>query len=676
MEFCQLDIFLDDFCENAGSPMEYMNFIYDNSVIWNVSQQTTLHLLQDNVKECGPNDPIYRSPACATPNINESDLSYNFITPIAVKCLRVAKKQPRGGTEQGPPMPMKVYGCPSDTVVRNGSGFFDANGAVWDRETYCLRFDDAILQGYDRPQPVRLRSDCLFPISLEAAQLAQAAGEDFRNSPRLSCFCTQQANLDTFLRIPGYRKTPAGQICEEWAWYQGTQMGIRAGGVLAVMIINNILLLVFAYLDSLGRYQTATDLASSQVFNLFFATLVNTAIVYNLIGMNFYTSSNNVFGALRFGQGPFDDLTPLWFLTIGNMLVITIVCQAACSVVLPVLWIWTVDPALRWFFARDTHSQELLNEYHIFPEWTLSLRVAETLVIVFCVFMYSSGFPILYLCGSLYCFLAYWGDKYTLLRGSRRPPGYTKSAIESAVVMMPFAIVFHAVFGLWLYGNQELFPSDWGGLKGLVEGIIGIGYAYYNEIMEVVAKGGFDVRGGNYNQYLQARMVDSARAAAEPLLWLFFAQLFYYALVILHWIFRPCIGNTVGDAMEWTLKALKIWKDAEVTKISLSEAKERDDQKGLLSYRMDANPNYEEAMVALKFDPDAETPHHKKVDKKQSGVSFSKFEEQLERTVATKMHNAENFVAGALDRIRVFGKSATRMQQEELQVPAQGRVVI
>eukprot|EP00913_Durusdinium_trenchii_P035047 g32784.t1 len=441
-----------------------------------------------------------------------------------------------------------------------------------------------------------LRSDCLFPISLEAAQLAQAAGEDFRNSPRLSCFCTQQANLDTFLRIPGYRKTPAGQICEEWAWYQGTQMGIRAGGVLAVMIINNILLLVFAYLDSLGRYQTATDLASSQVFNLFFATLVNTAIVYNLIGMNFYTSSNNVFGALRFGQGPFDDLTPLWFLTIGNMLVITIVCQAACSVVLPVLWIWTVDPALRWFFARDTHSQELLNEYHIFPEWTLSLRVAETLVIVFCVFMYSSGFPILYLCGSLYCFLAYWGDKYTLLRGSRRPPGYTKSAIESAVVMMPFAIVFHAVFGL-----------DWGGLKGLVEGIIGIGYAYYNEIMEVVAKGGFDVRGGNYNQYLQARMVDSARAAAEPLLWLFFAQLFYYALVILHWIFRPCIGNT----------------------------------KGLLSYRMDANPNYEEAMVALKFDPDAETPHHKKVDKKQSGVSFSKFEEQLERTVATKMHNAE-----------------------------------
>lgn len=53
------------------------------------------------------------------------------------------------------------------------------------------------------------------------------------------------------------------------------------------------------------------------------------------------------------------------FITIGNMLVITIVCQvsestlvdsfqlkAACSVVLPVMWIWTVDPLLRWFFCR------------------------------------------------------------------------------------------------------------------------------------------------------------------------------------------------------------------------------------------------------------------------------------------------------------------------------------
>ncbi|OLP80348.1 hypothetical protein AK812_SmicGene39254 [Symbiodinium microadriaticum] len=77
------------------------------------------------------------------------------------------------------------------------------------------------------------------------------------------------------------------------------QLGVRMGGVVAVMVINNILLVLFAYFDSLGRYQTATDLAASQVFNLFLATLVNTAIVYNLIGINFYTNDDSLFGASR-----------------------------------------------------------------------------------------------------------------------------------------------------------------------------------------------------------------------------------------------------------------------------------------------------------------------------------------------------------------------------------------
>lgn len=37
-----------------------------------------------------------------------------------------------------------------------GSGFFDANGDDWDRDTYCLRFDDAILEGYESPEPQRV----------------------------------------------------------------------------------------------------------------------------------------------------------------------------------------------------------------------------------------------------------------------------------------------------------------------------------------------------------------------------------------------------------------------------------------------------------------------------------------------------------------------------------------
>jgi len=286
----------------------------------------------------------------------------------------------------------------------------------------------------------------------------------------------------------------------------------------------------------------------------------------------------------------------------------------------------------------------------VFPEWTLSLRVAETLVVVFCVFMYSSGYPVLYLCGAIYCLLAYWGDKYTLLRGSRRPPGYTKSAIESAVIMMPFAILLHSVFALWLFGNQELMPSGWGGLRGFAEMLVDMGYSY-SEIMGVVAQGGYDVRGSNYGSYLEARLIDCARVAAEPILWLFFAQLLYYALLILHSIFRPCLGNSVGNALDWTLKALKITRDAKAEKTTLTEAKAQE-EKGLLSYRMDMNPNYEEATMALNFTPEDMGAGGSEVRKTKTGMSLHKLEEQFERTAAVKLHQAENYMAGALDKLR------------------------
>ncbi|CAJ1437489.1 unnamed protein product, partial [Effrenium voratum] len=216
------------------------------------------------------------------------------------------------------------------------------------------------------------------------------------------------------------------------------------------------------------------------------------------------------------------------------------------------------------------------------------------------------------------------------------------------------------VFGLWLFGSQELMPSEWGGLRVFMTGLVGMATDFYEEVRSIISKGGFDVRGANYSTYIQARMVDCARAAAEPSMWLFCGMVIWYGLLLLHWIFRPCIGNCVGDLTEKILKGLKIHRDAEVTKITLSQAKEREDLKGLLSYRLSANPNYEEAMMALKFHPEGPAEEGQ-VGKRLSGTkrSLSKLEESLERTVAQKVHEAENFVAHAIDKSLA---AATRRQ--------------
>eukprot|EP00434_Breviolum_minutum_P035719 symbB.v1.2.031627.t1/scaffold3691.1/size51924/1 len=67
---------------------------------------------------------------------------------------------------------------------------------------------------------------------------------------------------------------------------------------------------------------------------------------------------------------------------------------------------------------------------------------------------------------------------------------------------------------------------------------------------------------------------------------------------------------------------------------------------------MDMNPNYEEATMALNFTPEDMGAGGSEVRKTKTGMSLHKLEEQFERTAAVKLHQAENYMAGALDKLR------------------------
>jgi hypothetical protein len=45
------------------------------------------------------------------------------------------------------------------------------------------------------------------------------------------------------------------------------------------------------------------------------------------------------------------------------------------------------------------------------PEFGLDSRYAQVLTLIFTIFMYSAGLPILYLIGFAYFFFTYWVDK-------------------------------------------------------------------------------------------------------------------------------------------------------------------------------------------------------------------------------------------------------------------------
>jgi hypothetical protein len=75
------------------------------------------------------------------------------------------------------------------------------------------------------------------------------------------------------------------------------------------------------------------------------------------------------------------------------------------------------------------------------------------------IIMYSAGLPILNFVGAIYCFVAFWVDKVSLLRFAKKPPQYDAALVKAAVKTLPFAVLLHVGLGLWLFANQRILPS-------------------------------------------------------------------------------------------------------------------------------------------------------------------------------------------------------------------------
>merc|ERR1711871_731702 len=82
------------------------------------------------------------------------------------------------------------------------------------------------------------------------------------------------------------------------------------------------------------------------------------------------------------------------------------------------------------FKVKSYLTQESLDQLLDLPEWNISLRCAQSLNVIFVCFMYCGVMPVLAYAGSVYCAIAYWMDKWCLLRFCRKPPNLTQEVVE------------------------------------------------------------------------------------------------------------------------------------------------------------------------------------------------------------------------------------------------------
>lgn len=606
LNLCELHLFSDAACkQDMHSDVE--SIWTEGGQEWDLTHPYKLNALSlfDGNTNCEVSN--FSTPHCTDKFYDEGRIGITLLRPTALKCLHV-----QGHTDHD--FSLEVYGCTRKDLMSFDGEFRDFNP-----EKYCTRHEDVVVgNDFQKNEHVRLTTYCQKGRADISPAAARKAQEEARNRtqngkdappPRVvDCYCQQEIAKDIRLRGGFGENKEAAEICNQFITDVNHRQIMKVLGILFIVTLNQVLLALFNRMDAMGRYRTATELAKSQMINLFLAEGFNTALIYYLVGVNVYDSfDDTVLSDLKFGQGNYSDVSTMWFIIVGTQLVVVIAIQAIWTFVFPVAWVIFVDPLLRWFCARGLESQELLNEAHQLPEWTLSLRIAENLVIVFCVVAYTAGFPLLYLCGAVYCFFSYWCDKYALLKGSCKPPSYSQELIERAVNMMPVAIAAHVAFSMWVFGNQSLCPSKWGSLLSFMENIVNLTQEEYDEIMQVYAGSGTDVRARLFRRFVRARCLDCARLANEPLLILFIAMLCWYGITFLAFILRPFIGRTerlLGVKFHEFLMYLRIQKDAKDTSETLCQVQQWISEKKpdiVMSYRLDKNPKYEEAVEALQL---------------------------------------------------------------------------
>lgn len=258
-------------------------------------------------------------------------------------------------------------------------------------------------------------------------------------------------------------------------------------------------------------------------------------------------------------------------------------------------------PILRRLFRRGAVTQAAINRVYTLPEWNLPLRLAQTLSVFFAIVMYAGTMPVLNIIGFLYCILAYWLDKWCLLRGSARPPQYNEKIVVLAMDLFPIAGFLHTAWTLWTFGNSDMFPSYWSIFRPFASELFDIPLKEYNKVVAAYRDGTDNEKETYFNRFIHSRILDFSKESCWALFLVMLVFLVYLILFYLwHFFFMPILS----PVLFWCRKHMQRTKAAttEASVPAQSGIAKRLDRRSTVvaSYKLSANYKYRDAYRAIK----------------------------------------------------------------------------
>lgn len=285
------------------------------------------------------------------------------------------------------------------------------------------------------------------------------AATDALKLEKIYCYCSGKGITEIFNNDTVY------EYCYQYYLEQVKEIGVSLGSGFALTIINLLAEFVAFHLISFIGFVSVSEVVTEKVILSFVLQYLNTGFVILIIYQRIYGWSlveflNNLFGSeLIKIKRIFPDISRGWYSKVGSKIILPIIIAVFSPHTIRFLWTVFSD----WIKRRKACKAKSQKKYIKLrtPEtFIVEARYAKLLSALFVILTFATGMPLLFFLYFLMLIVMYWTDKITCLRYSGKPPLYSEDLIRSIAKTIPAALIIHMIFGIYIFSNEEIFPSN------------------------------------------------------------------------------------------------------------------------------------------------------------------------------------------------------------------------
>jgi len=242
--------------------------------------------------------------------------------------------------------------------------------------------------------------------------------------------------------------------CESYYDTQVMMLLVTTGSSLLVVAINFVMKSGLVGLANYERPLTVSGLECAISTKVFVALFLNTALLVWLLNLKWFWPISEVL------KGEGQDFSHAWYATVGLAISTTLMINVASPHLIQVALSFVIRLKQCCLGRCCAKTEEQIANAYEPPVFELAPRCGALLNTLFSTLFFAAGCPILIWFACLNHVLCYLADKYLLFRVSKRPPAYDEQVIKDSLAILPYAFFAHAVMGVWMLGNRNVFPSE------------------------------------------------------------------------------------------------------------------------------------------------------------------------------------------------------------------------